>query len=223
MSNGPMTMNTATRIALAACSLTLPDMVLAQGTEPGRWEIGLGITRLAMVDKAGIDAAGTMIPGAGVDSDAQVVPTITITRFVTPTLGISVAGGVPPRIRYDGSGTLAAAGRLIEVRYAAPALTIVWSPLRRHGVAPYVGAGATYMHVLSTGDAALRNARVDDDLGPVAQAGVTFLSGRRWGVQADIKKALVRTTARGSFGPAPVEARLRMDPVVAQAGITLRL
>lgn len=218
-----MTMKTVTRMALVLCSFALADAAMAQSTRPTSWEIGLGITRLAMVDKADIAAAGMSIPGAGVDSDAQVVPSITVTRFVTPTFGVSIAAGVPPRIRYDGAGTLASTGRLIDVRYAAPALTVVWSPFRSHDIAPYVGAGATYMHVLSTRDGALQGSGVDDDFGPVMQAGATFRSGRRWSFYADVKKAFVRTTARGMFGSVPVEARLRMDPVVVQAGIVLHL
>jgi outer membrane protein len=216
-------MTNASKVIMTVILLTFANTATAEDMGHAPWQIDLGVTRLAMVDKADVAAVGTQIPGAGVDSDAQVVPSITVTRFVTATVGFSLASGLPPRIRYNGSGTLASAGRLIDVRYAAPALTIVWSPFRTRGIAPYVGAGATYMHVLSTRDGALQGSEVDDDLGPVAQAGVTFFSGRRWGIYADVKKAFVRTKAYGLFGPAPVEARLRMDPVVALAGVALRL
>lgn len=195
----------------------------AQGVERAPWLIQAGVTRLAMADDAVVSAGGAPVPGAGVRSDAQVVPSLNVTRFVSPALGVSLAAGLPPRIRYAGTGTLAPAGALLDVRYAAPAVTLLWSPLRTRAVSPYVGAGVTYVHVLSTTDRALAGARVEDDAGPVLQGGVSLFPRARVGAFIDVKKAYVRTIARGHVGGIPAETRLRMDPVVVQAGIAIRL
>lgn len=159
------------KMLLAAMLTATPGLARAQEANRAAWLINVGVTRLAMVDKAAVTMAGQGLAGADVKSDPQWVPSLNVTRFVKLDVGLNLSTGLPPTIKYRGAGVLAAAGPLLDVRYAAPAVTIVWSPLRVRMVTPYVGARVTYMHVMTTRDRELADATVDDDVAPVLQAG----------------------------------------------------
>ncbi|MGK6325402.1 OmpW/AlkL family protein [Sphingomonas sp. DT-51] len=208
-------------VLLSAALAMSPSSAYAK--QAPSWLINVGVTRLSMADDASVALAGVTVPGGGVASDAQLVPSLSVTRFIASDLGVSLSTGLPPTINYRGEGSLAAAGSLLDVRYAAPAATLIWSPLRARTLNPYVGAGVTYMHVLSTHDRTLTSATVDDDIGPVLQAGISVFPHRRWGAFVDVKKAYVRTEARGAVTGYPAATRLRMDPVVLQTGVAIRL
>lgn len=211
------------KMLLAAMLTATPGLASAQEGNRAAWLINVGVTRLATVDKAEVTLAGQGLAGAGVKSDPQWVPSLNVTRFVKFDLGLNLSTGLPPTIKYRGAGVLATAGPLLDVRYAAPAVTLVWSPLRARVITPYVGAGVTYMHVMATRDRGLADATVDDDVAPVLQAGLSLFPHHRWGVFADVKKAYVRTVARGTVAGYPSSTRLQMDPTVLQAGVALRL
>lgn len=216
-------MTPATKAFLTIICAAAPGCAYAQRAEPGPWVVHVGVTRLAMIDEAVVAVGGVEVPGAQVRSDPQVVPSLSITRFVSPSIGFSLCAGIPPTIRYRGAGTLAAAGPLVDVRYAAPAATLVFSPFRRRAVSPYVGAGIAYLHVLSTTDRGLDAATVRNDAGPVAQAGLSLFPTARFGAFVDIKKAYIRTRVHGLVAGMDATTRVRMDPVVMQAGVSIRL
>jgi outer membrane protein len=216
-------MTIADRLMLAAAGLLTASTAFAQDASPPVWLVHAGVSRLSFIDKASVQAAGNHVDGGGVHSKAQYTASFDVARFVTRTVAINLAAGIPPTVRMDGAGSLAPLGRLVKATYASPALTILWEPVASRAVSPYLGAGVTYMHVLKTRDRALRQARIDDDLGPVLQGGVTVTATGGWGVFADLKKGFVRTRARGTVGGLPIDARIKMDPLVMQTGLSLRL
>jgi outer membrane protein W len=44
----------------------------------------------------------------------------------------------------------------------------------------------------------------------------------RWGAFIDVKKAWVGTVAKANLGPFPVKAKVKVDPVVANFGVSYR-
>lgn len=194
----------------------------AMAQEEQDWFVHVGPGRLALVDKAEITAGGAEVPGAGIDSEAQLTGIVEIGRFVAPSIAVSLTLGGPPLVEIDGTGSLEGLGRLADVRYGPSALTVQYHPIREGDFQPYVGVGATYMHIFSTKDGALTDVEVKNDIGPLVQAGAKYWVGESWGIFFDVKKGWLRTRATGSLGGAPVVADIKLDPFVLNAGVAFR-
>lgn len=187
------------------------------------WFVHVGPGRLDLVDGAEVRAGGAVVPGAGISTEAQYTGIVEIGRFIAPDIAMSLTLGGPPLVEIDGAGSLEGLGRLADVRYGPSGLTAQWHPLRQRGrFSPYVGAGLTYMHIFSTRDAALTDVEVDDDIGPLIQGGVEYYIGERVGIFADVKKGWLRTRTTGSLAGTPIEADVKLDPFVMNAGVAFR-
>lgn len=186
------------------------------------WFVHVGPAQLTLADGADIVAGGTALPDAGIDTDPQYTGVVEIGRFVAPQVAVALTLGAPPVAKFDGTGSLEALGRLGSVRYGPGALTVQYHPIRTGRFQPYVGAGATYMHIFSTKDAALSDIEVKDDIGPLIQAGANYYFSDRTGIFFDVKKGWLRTQATATLGPAPIDADLKLDPLVLNAGLAFR-
>ena len=89
-------------------------------------------------------------------------------------------------------------------------------------VTPYVGAGISYMIVFDTEDGAFEDLEVTNDFGFAFEAGTDFMVTDRWGLFVDVKHALLRPTATGTFMGAPVVGETRLDPWAFSGGVTFR-
>lgn len=205
--------------AFGAALATTP--AAAQQSEPN-WFARAGVTRLELRDSLDLNFAGTPVPGADLNTKAHYTPTIQFGRFIGNHLAVSATVGLPPHIKIDGRGALAPYGRLAETTYGPATLTLQFRPVRTGAVQPYVGAGAAYMIIFSTKDAAFQNVEIDNDLSPALEAGTDIMFNQRFGIFVDAKKAFLRTEARGTFGGAPVVGQVKLDPLALSAGITAR-
>ena len=185
------------------------------------WYVHGGLTRLSLADAIKLDFAGAPVPGAGIHTKPSYTPTVQVGRFVATHVAVSLTVGLPPHIDIQGRGTLQPFGKLAETTYGPAVLSLQYHPLRKGPVQPYVGAGAAYMIIFSTKDAAFQNVRIANDLGPAIEGGTDIMISRRIGVFLDAKKAFLRTTARGTFGGAPVVGKVRLDPLALTAGLTV--
>lgn len=186
------------------------------------WLVHLGPAVLSLADKSDMRLGGTPLAGSGLDSDPQYTAAVEISRFVAPSIAVSLTLGVPPVAEFDGTGSIEALGRLGSARYGPVGLTVQWHPMRSGRFQPYIGAGGAYMHFFSIRDGALTDIELDNDVGPLVQVGVQYFFTDRMGVFVDARKAWLRTNATASFAGLPVEADLRFDPVVLNAGLALR-
>ena len=204
----------------------LPALLVAGSAEaavPDRpWFVHIGAARLDTDEAARVRVLGMTVPGADVRLTARYSAAAEIGRFLTPGLAIGVSAGLPLKQPVSAAGSIAPYGRLGRITYGPAAVTAQWHPLPTAVVQPYLGAGVSYMHVFSGKDAAVRDFRASDDVGPVVQGGIDVPLGHALGLFADVKKAWLRTTARGSLAGAPVEARIRVDPLILHTGVSLR-
>ena len=214
-----MSISRAALAVFGASLLAAPAFAQDRGPD---WSVQVGPARVSLVDKATIRAGGAVLPGAGIDTEAQLTGVVEIGRYVSPAVALSLTLGGPPLVEIDGAGTLAPLGRLANVRYGPSGLTAQYHPNRDGRFDPYVGAGFTYMHIFSTEDRALSNVKVEDDIGPLVQAGARYWLGERWGLFADVKKGWLKTKATGTLGGAPIDATVKMDPFVLTAGVAVR-
>jgi outer membrane protein len=188
----------------------------------GDWYIHPGPAQLTLADKATISVAGAVVPGASYSSSPQTTAVVEVGRELTDNIGVSVTVGLPPKAEARGSGTIAGLGMLGTATYGPAAVTAQWRFTNPTIVQPYVGAGASYMHIFDTSDGVMNGLKVKDTYGPVVQAGAEIRVTQRWGAFLDVKKAWLETDATGTLGGAPVAAKMKFDPVVANAGVSFR-
>ena len=181
--------------------------------------IGGGIM---LSESAKMTAFGAPILGADIKIDSQVTPVVSVGYFFTPNVAVSLTGGVPPKIDVHAKGAIAGLGVLGSAVYGPATLTAHWHFTELGPIQPYVGAGVAYMKVFSTKDRVLTNIKMDDTYGLALQAGVDIMINRNWGAFIDVKKAFLRTDARGTLGGAPIQAKVVLDPLVVHSGVTYR-
>lgn len=194
---------------------------LAQDSEP-KWIVRAGVSGLDLADQLQLQFAGAPVPGADLSTKTHFTPTVQIARRVGRDFAIAFTGGIPPHIDIQGKGALAPFGKLAETTYGPATLTAQYRPIRTGPVQPYVGAGAAYMLIFSTTDAAFRDVEIDNDLSPALEAGADIMFTKRYGVFVDVKKAFLRTETRGTFGGAPVVGQVKLDPWCFSAGLVAR-
>jgi outer membrane protein len=185
------------------------------------WYVHGGLTRLSLADEIKLNFAGAPVPGAGIHTKPSYTPTVQAGRFIGRHVAVALTVGLPPHIDIQGRGALQPFGKLAETTYGPAVLSLQYHPVRTGPVQPYVGAGAAYMIIFSTKDAAVQNVHIANDLAPALEGGTDIMIGRRVGIFVDAKKAFLRTTATGTFGGAPVVGKVRLDPWAFTGGITV--
>ncbi len=212
---------TANRLALAsAAALSLASAAHAQ--DASRWFVHAGPATMMLDPKATMTAGGAAVPGAAVKVPNTWTVEGEIGYYITPNIAAAFAGGYPPVVTVNAAGTLSALGKAGQMQAGPSAINGSYHFNPGGMVQPYVGAGMAFMIVWSTKDAALTNLKVDNAVGPEVQAGIDFMINKKWGAYFDYKRAWLDTTARGNLGPAPVVAKLQLNPTVLNAGVTYR-
>ena len=182
------------------------------GPDTTRWTIRGGVTSLSLADKVDLDVGGAPFAGAGLSTYEHATPTVQIGYFVLPNIAVNATLGIPPTINVHGGGSIGALPTLGEVTYGPMALTAQYHPLRSGRIRPWLGAGLSYMIVFGTEDGAFQDLEVGNDLGLAFEAGTDFMISQQWGVFAEVKKALLRPVATGTFNGLPVVGQTRLDP-----------
>ncbi len=194
----------------------------AQDDPDSKWFVRFAATRLELRDGLKLSFAGTPVPGAGLNTKPHFTPTVHIGRIITKDLAAVLTVGVPPHIEIYGRGALQPFGKLAETTYGPTCLTVQFRPIHKGAIRPYVGAGVTYMFVFSETDAAFRDVKIKEDIGPTLEAGTDVMVNKRYGFFIEGKKAFLRTDATGTFGGAPVLGRVKLDPWAVSAGAIVR-
>ena len=206
---------------LAALALGSAPAHAADAAGQPKWFARLAVTQLTLADDIRLDLAGSRLPGAAIETKSHYTPSIHIGRFITDEIALSLTGGLPPKIKIEGRGTLAPAGTLTEITYG-PATAMVQYHVNRGGaISPYAGIGAAYMLIFDVNDGALQNTKIKNDLAPAVEIGAEFRIAKRAGLFVEAKKAFLHTDATGTFAGAPVDSHIRLDPWAVSAGATI--
>lgn len=189
------------------------------GADDTRWVVRAGLTSLTLADKTKLSVAGAPFPNAAFATAEHWTPTVQVGYFLTPNVAVSFMGGIPPKIGVRGGGSLGPLPKLGTVRYGPTALTAQYHFTRSGRIRPWIGAGASYMIVFEDEDGAFQNLNVRNDLGFAFEAGAEIMVSQTMGLSFDVKKALLRPKATGTFGGAPVVARTKLDPWAFTGGL----
>ncbi len=176
-----------------------------------------------MADELSLSLAGTPVPGTDDNTKFHVTQTIHIGRLIGEHFSIAVTVGIPPTIDVNGKGpVLGPIGKLASTTYGPATLMAHYRPLKQGTFQPYLGAGVCYMLVFDADDGAFQDVEIDDDIGPALEAGADIMLTEKYGMFVEVKKAFLRTDARGTFMGAPVEARAKLDPWAFSIGGVIR-
>ena len=213
-----LNLNSLALAGIAALSLA----TAANAEDASRWFLHVGPAEMMLAPKATVTAGGQPVPGAAVSVPNAWTVEGEIGYFITPHIAAAFAGGYPPVVTINGAGSLAAIGKAGQMQAGPSALNLSYHFNRGGAVQPYVGAGTAFMIVWNTKDGSLTNLKVDNTIGPEVQVGSDFMINQHWGAFVDYKRAWLDTTAKANLGPAPVVAKVQLNPTVINAGVVYR-
>jgi outer membrane protein len=208
--------NIAALAALAVVALATS----AHAENADRWFVHAGPALVAPDEDATMTAGGGPVPGANVEIDSRWTVEGELGYFVTPNIAIALAAGFPPTFKVKAAGTLAGLGEAGEMTGGPAGLLVQYHFNRQGRIQPYVGAGAAFLIVFDTKDGVMTDLKAKSAVGTALQAGADVMINDRLGVFVDVKKAWVGTIATGWLGPAPVRAKVNVDPLVTNFGVT---
>lgn len=203
-------------LALAAIS---PAFAFDPSTASAFAHVGLGYVKQA--DSATLYMLGTPVPGAGFSTEGRMITTIEGGLFLKGGFAIAASGTSPMTTPNMATGTISAFGNLGDETASFYSLTAQYHLALTDRFTPYVGAGASYMHVHNTVDGAVSGMHVDDAVGTVIQAGVDFAVTDNIGVFADVKRYFISTSASGTLLGNAITADARVDPWIVSSGLSI--
>lgn len=213
----------ATKTFAALAALALASVAgAANAQEASRWFVHVGPAYVEPSESAKVTLAGNPVPGGDVSIDGRWTVAGEVGYFVRPHLAIALAAGAPPTFTVNAAGSIAALGKAGEMTGGPAGLMAQYHFNETGRVDPYVGAGAAFLIVFDTKDGSLNDLKAKSAVGPAIQAGANFMVNDKYGAFIDVKKAWVGTVATATLGPMPVVAKVKIDPVVLNAGLTYR-
>jgi outer membrane protein len=194
------------------------------------WFLRTGPASVQFNASSTLEVNGAAFPGAQSLVSNNTALAFELGYAATQDLAVRLAFGLPPTTTLTAGGALQSlvpplTGTLGTVTYGPVVLTATYSFGAPGTVRPYVGAGASYLKVFSTGDADLAGLKVDSAWGAAVQAGVDVPLDTNWSLFLDVRKIFVKTSATGTvpaLGGPPVLASVNLDPVVIHAGVGYR-
>ena len=209
----------ATGGGAASAATQFDDATPTSWLSPQRLYLHVGPGALIMDESAKLYEYGQRIPGANVTIAPQVTAIGEIGYMINRNIGVSFTGGYPPTATVVAAGTLKGYGEVGRSTYGPMAFTAHYHFKNMGPFQPYVGAGPVVMAVFANYDALLKNVDTHPSVGVAVQGGAEYRINRHWGAFFDVKKAWLSTTATGDLGPAPIRARIQMNPVVLNGGV----
>jgi len=168
-----------------------------------------------------VTLGGAGIAGAKVDMTDSIVPELDITYFFTPNIAAELILGTTPHTA-KGKGAIAGLGTLGKAWLLPPTLTLQYHFTNFGAFKPYIGAGVNYTLFYGEEHGALNQFKVDHAAGLAVQVGFDYMLNKNWGINFDVKKLYLRTTARGNLPGGPVRAKMHLDPWIIGAGVTYK-
>ncbi len=214
-------------VALLVSCMAVPAMAQdSSGNDFKRVMIRGGFAYLKWSEGATVNVGGQVVPGGTTRLSNNKGVEIDFSYFLNPNVSVAVAVGVPPTTTLYGAGTLASAGELGKVTYGPGSATVLYHLTAFGPVKPYVGAGVNYTIIFKTKDRLLQDFKAKDTVGPVLQGGVDIALNKNFGIYFDAKKIFATSNTTWKLptpvGLAPGTAKVKLDPVVLNAGVSFR-
>ena len=200
----------------------LPPPAAASADLLSPYYVHVGAGGIFLSESAKISVLGQPQAGANIRARPQFTPIAEFGYNLTPNWAVSFTGGYPPLVKFSGAGTLRPFGTLGKVTYGPTTFTGHYHFTGLGAFRPYIGGGLVAMLVFANKDGVVSNVNLQPNLGLAAQIGAEYMVSDHLGLFVDVKKAYLRSTAKGYFGLAPLKAKATLDPLVLSSGIAYR-
>jgi outer membrane protein len=207
--------------AAMACAsgLAVTAAPAVAGSESGNFMVRVQGTVVDPDSSAKVSAGGAPLAGADAEVDTEVLPTLTLSYFLTKNVAVELFCCFA-NMEAEGKGAINGVD-LGDFWVFPPALTLQYHFDSIGGIKPYVGAGVQYIHFFSEGNSDLgAKIDLDDALGFTLQAGIDVPLGNGWYLNADVKKTWIETDA--SWGATGITADVDIDPWIYSLGVGYR-
>jgi outer membrane protein len=206
------------------CLLALSWPAVCHADDADEWFIRAGALGALYHAGASIATPSGRIPGASANVSDNATAIVEVGYDPSPDTYLMLMGGVPPRPKLSGSGTIASIGELGAVNYGPAILTAGYRLPAIGSLQPYVGAGVAYAIIVNNHDAAVSNLVVQNNFGFAIQAGAEYALNEQWQLFVDVKELWLSVKADGLLGGSvPVDAHVRLDPTLISIGVKYRL
>lgn len=183
-------------IALASLAASLPTFAASP------WSVRIAAAYLETVDKSTNGA----VP---VEVADKLIPEFDVTYAFTPHWAAELVLTVPQEHVVHSGGT-----RLGSFKHLPPTLLAKYTFNPEDAFRFYVGAGVNFTLIFDDDLGALK---LDNySVGPAGQVGFDYVINERWAINADVKRAVIRTDVKLG-GTRLTEARL--DPWIYSLGL----
>jgi outer membrane protein len=232
--------------ALATLAVFGSGSAMAQ--KAGDWQVGAGWLHLAPQDSSKPLTLTSPVPSVLAGSGASIGNADTLglnaTYFIDSHWAVEGVMGIPPKVPFTGTGTLASVGELGEARQWSP--TVLGKYYFNEGIdkfRPYVGLGASYVWYSSVNltpglQGALGNqlrqpplstvttAKIDSSFALVFNVGVAYRFDPHWGMAFSVSYIPLKTTAKlttrsvSGLPLATSEASVKVNPIAPYLALT---
>jgi outer membrane protein len=210
--------------AAAVTMMTGASLAQAQDLAPkaGDFVVRGGVAVVRFDSSGSFVVAGQPLAGAGLKLTNRTTGSIEGDYFVRPDISLSLTLGIPPTVSADGEGALAPLGKLGSARLGVGVAQANYHFVNLGAFQPWVGAGVSRLVVFNNHDGAVQNLDVKDHWGTSLQAGADYMLSPKVGVHASVAKIFLKTEGSADLGPAPVSAKIDLNPLIYQAGLAYR-
>ena len=187
-----------------------------------RWIVRFTLAGVFPDLEGSLSSNGVAIPGAGVELNPAVSGNIDVGYFFTNNIAVGFTLGTPAYGTIRGTGTLANTGAGASSYYAPIVVMLQWHFTQFGAIKPYIGIGPEYTAFFGVRNGALRNVRIQNAWGFALEGGVDYALDNRWGINASVARVFSGTTATGTFGGAPISAKIDVNLLIVRSGVTYR-
>lgn len=204
---------------IAAALLAASGPALAQ--QAGDWLVRVGPAHVNPDSSSGV--LGTVGANARVDVGSDTQLGLSVTWMITDNLGLGILAATPFKHDINGTGDLAAAGKIGETKHLPPTFSLQYFFDTGSTFRPYVGAGINYTTFFSERTVGLGSTRLalSDSWGYALELGADIEVSDRWFLNGQFRYLDISTRARLS-GAITDTTRVRIDPWVFMLGVGMR-
>jgi outer membrane protein len=164
-------------------------------------------------------------PGADAKTGDATTLLATYERLVTPNFGVELVIGVPPTIKANAAGSVAALGDdILSAKNVAPTLLFNYH-FGDPGATfrPYVGAGINYTKFTNVKSRLASSVELGDSTGLAVQAGFDYAFSKEWGLFASIAKVKVKSKLVAvAFDVTPLTTTIDFRPTTYSIGVSYK-
>lgn len=195
------------------------DVAAEQPYSGGDWVVGLNATKVLTGESLeAITVAGIPVPQANVAITDDMTLTFEVSYFLSPSFAVNFYSGIPAAASLTGEGSLAGL-QVGETKYGPAILSLQYHMSFIGDLIPYVGVGVGRVLFLDEKGGAITNFDLKDAWAPALQAGFRYRLNENWLANVDVRYVPFKVDVSGSLGGAPVDANIKIDPLLVNVGV----